>query len=383
MGLPSKLTEEEEALLAKFALIKKKKKSQSTKTSHVNKSESKPALPLVPLKKKETLLPKSTALKKESHVQPKVPIAPKDAKEKAKQLLASGQLKIGKGTEVRSFKRARVSSNSERKSEATSTSKQQTNNSLSVVNDPDLSDLDEDKEKKVGDSTATNKHSIHNKPYNSDETTDNINKNNNHITDNNNEGSNRFDHQQHHRGRGRGRGRGSWRGRGNYNHHTNNNNNFRQNNLFVSGYGLSKEILERAFAPFGEVKTIHFDQERSQGVVTYFNNESAAAALGALHGEMVEGKTLRVVYSRRRPNDKFDNNRDNNRYTWHAGRKNRPPSESSDRPPRDLDSAPPGEPSKPPRTEERITGKPPEKIERKLVNYNDTLLTYDESGFDF
>lgn len=376
MGLPSKLTDEEEALIAKFALIKRKKKALNAKVTHVNstgKVEQKATTTSAP-SKKEPCIDNSKSMKNINTKKevPAVAIAPKDAKEKAKQLLASGQLKIDKGSEVRSFKRARVSNNVEKKKELCSDAssskaqvkridgiKKESFKNFVGSSEPDLSDHDDEK----GSNFSSSKQNIDQEKHFDK---NNFNNNKRHNFDNNRnnfDNRNRFDNHNTHN-------------RGNYNNN-NNNNNYRQNNLFVSGYGLSKEMLERSFAPYGEVKTIYFDQDRGNGYVTYYRNECAAAAIEALHGEMVEGKTLCVVYARRRNNhDKFDDNR----FTWRAGRNNR---QGDPERPRDLDSAP-AEPPKPVRTLDRMSTKPPEKKERKLVTYHDNILTYEDGGnFEF
>jgi len=362
MGLPAKLTAEEQALVAKFALIKKKRKAQNLKAV-INNTE--PDIIPTPSKKDPSVDINVKAAKSIKNIKetPTV-IAPKDAKEKAKQLLASGQLKINKGIENRSFKRARVSNaNAEKKKELNvnvdpPSSKEQAKkridnikkdsykNFVSSSGRLDLSDSEDEKKNEF--------------PNKNNKCFDNINKTrfeNKPNFDNRNENRNNLD---------------------NKNNYNSSNMNRQSNNLFVTGYGLTKDMLDKSFPQFGQIKTIYFDQDKGHGFVTYFRNECAAAAIEALHGEMVQGTTLRVNYARRRNN--YDNKFDDNRFTWRQ-RGNRHSDDMEK--PRDLDSAP-NDSSKPPRSTERMSSsKTPEKKERKLVSYDDTVLTYDDNNFEF
>jgi len=410
MGLPTKLTDEEQALLAKFAIIKKKRKAQNVKPTIHHHVEA--VVAPTPLKK-DVASENSIKTKIKEKVAPAVVIAPKDAKEKAKQLLASGQLKINKGSEVRSFKRARVSNADKKKdltTEATS-SKQQTKRIDTIKKDSfknfqpaggghNKAYVDADDEKKNFDERKTpnnkntfenNRNTYENKGNNNDNrNADNRNADNRNADNRNPENNNR----------------------NNYN-----NNNRQGNNLFVTGYGLSREILEKSFPKFGQLKKVYFDADKGHGFVTYHRNEHAAAAIEALHGEMVQGSTMRVVYARPRKN--FDNNNkfDDNRCAWRPrgnnnnnnnnnnnsnnnnsnnsnnnnsnnnndnsnnNNNNNNNSNNNSRQgeiPRDLDSAPP-EHDKPPESNSAANEK--KVTPRKLVEYD--ALTYDDNSFEF
>lgn len=371
MGFPAKLTDEENALIAKFALVKKKRKAQNLKTTTKNNNDDSDPIKAKNIPKKDPPVDniikpaKIAKTAKKEIANTSIPIAPKDAKEKAKQLLASGQLKINKGTENRSFKRARVSStNPEKKKElpgsaesASSSNKEHAKRIDNIKKDSyknfvasrplDLSDSD-DESKKTEFPNKNNKCFENvNKPRFE-------NKNFDRNNDNKNDNNRNFD--------------------------SKNNFNKGQNNLFVTGYGLNKEMLDKSFPQFGQIKTVYFDQDKGHGFVTYFRNECAAAAIEGLHGEMVQGTTLRVMYARRRNN--HDNKFDDNRYTWRQRGNNRHSDDMEK--PRDLDSAP-SESSKPPRSTDRMASSKttPEKKDRKLVSYDDTVLNYDENSFEF
>jgi len=307
MGLPSKLTHEEQALLNKFALLKKKKKVlQTPKTTSIETSN------------KNTL----KVLKKESAIE-KIKVktaAPKDAKEIAKRLIASGQVKLNKSNENRSFKRARPHGEKKVKelslSEAAFGSKDQVNKIDGIKKEP-----------------YSNFVSSNNQPNETDEPPpkQEFRRNN-------------FDRKR------------------------------QGNSLFVQGYGLTKAIMEAAFVPLGTVTNIFMDNEKGNGTVTYHDKELAEKAMSELHGSMIQGVTLRVAYARRRPYD-------DNRYTYRPkhqkpGMDNKGPHERHERPRRerhDFDRQP-SEPATSPTVTSPVKREPKEK--RKLLNY-------DEEGFDF
>ncbi|XP_047134457.1 uncharacterized protein LOC100213995 isoform X1 [Hydra vulgaris] len=227
MGLPAKLTIEEQFLLEKFALKKKNKVllalNKPSNGNHVI----------------------SSCIKKDLKVE--ITGVPKDAKEVAKKLLASGQLKIAKsGAEHRSFKRAKLT------------------NEKKFTSPVDTFD-------KKSETKVFNKEIKARNDFKNFETKSNI--------------SDGFSC----------------------------NKSFVNRVLRVAGFNLTKNILDTAFPPFGQIKSIYFEKEKGCGYVTYETCEMAERAKEELHGTMVQNVTIRVDYARKRPYD-------DNRNTWRPKR---------------------------------------------------------------
>jgi len=74
------------------------------------------------------------------------------------------------------------------------------------------------------------------------------------------------------------------------------------NKLFIGGlsWNTDDSSLRTAFEPFGDVREAKVitdrDTGRSRGFgfVTYANEESAGKAIEAMHGAMLDGRSLRV-----------------------------------------------------------------------------------------
>lgn len=288
MGLPAKLTAEEQALVNKYALLKKKKKAALSQK--LVQAPAKSSSSITP-KKKDVL---SVSPSKEPQ------IAPKDAKEKAKQLLASGQLKISKGNENRSFKRARGLTSEKKTKETTFTE--------AVTSTKDQAEKIENIRR-----------NSYNKFVSAGDKKDSGTE------------SRKFDHPR------------------------------RQSNLFVSGFGLTRHIMDTSFHQFGDIKNIYFDSDRSHGYVTYHRYESAEKAIAELHGSMIENVTLRVMYARKR-------NYDDNRHTWRP----RPQHAGLDDPDQ-SDSNMPSQKTNVPRLSTDTKKKTASIEKRSLVTYDDTF----------
>jgi len=256
MGYPAKLTEEEQALVNKYAILKKKKRAQHSQKSQANES-------------KEII--KVTAPRKETNS--KEQVKPKDAKEameKAKKMLASGQLKLGKESGNRPFKRARSSTVDGKPKKAPVEVRQQTPQQVQKI--------------------------------------DNIRRDSyNNFVHSNNEKDN--DQQQA-------------SPRKHFDHNRRNG----QRKLYITGYNLTRAILDKAFEGHSSKRSSYFDQDKGCGYVDFVTPEAAEKAMNDLHGSQVDGCILKVVYARRQPYHVDDNRytkRHNNVRPDDPGRNNR------------------------------------------------------------
>jgi len=264
MSFPTKMTAEEQSLLNKYALVKKKKREMlQIKSNTPFAAESQGARmgsdqsPLKEFAEKTSLKPSTKTGQKDVQKTAAPLAAPKDAKEIAKQLIASGQLKINKSGENRTFKRAIVAP--EKKPEPVSM--------MEIAKGADTSNQNTEEVKKTqyGNFVSSG-----------------WNKGENQSSDTDESRSRNLDMRK------------------------------RQNNvLFVSGYGLNQDILENSFTRFGSVTDAHMDKDRGHGFVTFKSSEAAEKAVAAMHGELVQGVTLKVTFARKRP---FNDNRHN----WRA-----------------------------------------------------------------
>jgi len=225
MGLPN-LTPEEEYLLKKFALLKKKKKA-------LQKSKEKTETPVV-------IKP---GTKKDAPAD--ITHAPEDAKEIAKKLIASGEVKIKKEPVHREFKRAkgverRPKQDFQQQPSSFSRNEQQSRAAA-------MKNL---YESFVPSSAAQNR---------------------------------RFSG-----GQGP---RRSWSEEPR-----------KGNTIFVKGIGLTEKILQESFTKFGKVERVNFEKEKSQGFVTFDSCEAAENAIEEMNGTMVSGVHIKVFLSRRQPN---------------------------------------------------------------------------------
>lgn len=242
MGFPAKLTDEEQALVNKYAFLKKKRRVSTNQKSSSSSSES----------KEVSTIPRKEVTVKEA-------VKPKDAKEIAKQLIASGQVKLAKDSGNRSFKRARSSVGLERKprdvTESPSSTKAQVKKIENIRRDSYKNFVQGEKNQE---------------PENSNEQ--------------------RSPRKNFDRRSG-------------------------QRNLFVKGFNLTRAILEKAFANHGPIKSTYFDQDKGVGYVDFENPDAAQKAIDDLHGSQVENCNLKVMYARRQPHHV-----DDNRYTTRPNR---------------------------------------------------------------
>lgn len=226
MGLPN-LTAEEEYLLRKFALLKKRKKAlQKSKEKVENPSSIKPGT-------------KRDAPAEISH-------DPQDAKEIAKKLIASGEVKIKKDPVHREFKRAKGGERRQKdflQQPASNRNEQQARAEA-------IRNLYH--ESFIPSSTSQNK---------------------------------RFSG-------GQGSGRRSW----------SDDQSRKGNTIYVNGYGLTEKILQEEFTKFGKIQHVNFEREKSQGFVTLDSCEAAEKAVDEMNGMMVSGVHIKVAFSRRQPN---------------------------------------------------------------------------------
>lgn len=238
LGLPTRLTNEEQALLDKYAFVKKRKK-EFNQGSNIITYTSEADVVATPVVKH--------SIKQEENNLDLPPAAPIDAKEKAKQLLAAGQLKIQKGDGQRSFKRARVVSEKKVK---------QDHQLLSEI-------------AKGNTDTSQMVQSIKQTGYTKFVPSEGrpVQKSPEH-------------HEQHYQ-----------------NVHAKKQSNI----IFVSGFGLTKNILDDCFTKFGSVTHTHLDKEKGHGFVTFKSTEAAEKAITEMHGELIQGITLKVTFSRNRP----------------------------------------------------------------------------------
>ncbi|XP_022782806.1 negative elongation factor E-like isoform X2 [Stylophora pistillata] len=225
MGLPN-LTAEEEYLLRKFALLKKRKKAlQKSKEKVENPSSIKPGT-------------KRDAPAEISH-------APQDAKEIAKKLIASGEVKIKKDPVHREFKRAKGGERRQKDFLQQPTFNRNEQQARAIA----MKSL---YESFVPSSTSQNR---------------------------------RFSG-------GQGSDRRSW----------SDDQSRKGNTIFVKGYGLTEKILQEDFTKFGKVQNVNFEREKSQGFVTLDSCEAAEKAIDEMNGMMVSGVHIKVALSWRQPN---------------------------------------------------------------------------------
>ncbi|KXJ18704.1 negative elongation factor E [Exaiptasia diaphana] len=225
MVLPKDLTPVEEYLLKKFALLKRKKKALQRE-----KEKAEAAKNVKPGTKRAA----------PDKVHP-----PKDAKEIAKQLIASGTVKIKKDNTHREFKRTKSESRKIREGQHGSRPPQSSSHES-----PENSQRSQ--VKNLYDSFV---------PAGRRGSPDS--------------GSRGY----HYHGQERKRGK----------------------MIFVSGIGLTEKILNTAFNNFGEVERTHFEKEKNHGFVTFDSFEAAEKAIEEMNGLMVSGVHIKVALARRQP----------------------------------------------------------------------------------
>lgn len=224
MGLPN-LTPEEEYLLKKFAQLKKKKKA-------LQKSKEKTETPVVV----------KTGTKRDAPAE--ISHAPEDAKEIAKKLIASGEVKIKKDPVHREFKRAKGGERRPKEFQQQLPSNRNEQQARAAA----MKNL---YESFVPSSAAQNR---------------------------------RFSE-------GQGSSRKSWSEEPR-----------KGNTIYVKGFGLTEKILQESFTKYGKVQKVNFEKDKSQGFVTFDSCEAAEKAIEEMNGMLVLGVHIKVALSRRQPN---------------------------------------------------------------------------------
>ncbi|EDO33310.1 predicted protein [Nematostella vectensis] len=225
MVLPKDLTAEEEYLLKKFALLKKKRKllqksKEKTETAvKVTKPGTKRDIP------------------EQTH-------APEDAKEIAKKLIASGEVKLKKDPQHREFKRAKTECRKNRQESLDRPSASQRASSPTTAEEK-RSQMKRDLYDRFVPSLG-----------------------------NSGPGARNFRSNERRRGK----------------------------TVFVSGIGLTEEILKEEFNHLGHVERVNFEKNRSQGFVTFDTWEAADKAIDEMNGLKVQHVHIRVSMARRQPN---------------------------------------------------------------------------------
>ncbi|KAL9989132.1 hypothetical protein ACROYT_G003647 [Oculina patagonica] len=74
------------------------------------------------------------------------------------------------------------------------------------------------------------------------------------------------------------------------------------NTIYVKGFGLTEKILQESFTKYGKVQRVNFEKEKSQGFVTFDSCEAAEKAIDEMNGTMIHGVHIKVALSRRQPN---------------------------------------------------------------------------------
>jgi len=71
--------------------------------------------------------------------------------------------------------------------------------------------------------------------------------------------------------------------------------------VYVYGYGVTEEILRNQFTPFGPIVNISMEVEKNCGFITYEKVESAERSIAEINGSLVSGVQLKVSLARRQP----------------------------------------------------------------------------------
>nr|CAG4641265.1 EOG090X0F8Z [Eulimnadia texana] len=71
--------------------------------------------------------------------------------------------------------------------------------------------------------------------------------------------------------------------------------------IYVFGYGITEDILKKAFQSYGNIVNISMEIEKNCGFVTFDKTTSADRAITEINGSMVSGIQLKVSLARRQP----------------------------------------------------------------------------------
>lgn len=257
LNFPTRLTSEEQALLDKYVSVKKKKKEVAS-----SQSQEKPfdiqSLANHPTKSALQLKSSDRKHTRDNHKQGINAVDAmydaKDAKEKAKQLIAAGQVTISKSDEQRPFKRARPV-----------TEKRSKDKNSRITISQVVNDTDKKKEHAIKPPDSPEKRRVKKSPEQYQQ---------------------RAPREDHRSGQ--------------------------STVIFVSGFGLTLEILDDCFTRFGSVTNTQLDKQKGHGFVTFTTLEAAGKAVAEMHGELVRGVTLKVKFARQRYDPKLRWNRNDN-----------------------------------------------------------------------
>lgn len=71
--------------------------------------------------------------------------------------------------------------------------------------------------------------------------------------------------------------------------------------VYVYGYGVTEDILRSQFTPYGPIVNISMEVEKNCGFITYEKVESTERAIAEVNGSLVSGVQLKVSLARRQP----------------------------------------------------------------------------------
>ncbi|MFH4975064.1 hypothetical protein AB6A40_001773 [Gnathostoma spinigerum] len=69
--------------------------------------------------------------------------------------------------------------------------------------------------------------------------------------------------------------------------------------IYVRGYDLVEDCLQKAFEPFGTITRLFVEERHKSAFITFSSTDQAEAAIKEMDGNMVNGITLRVSFARR------------------------------------------------------------------------------------
>ncbi|GFO17725.1 negative elongation factor e [Plakobranchus ocellatus] len=73
------------------------------------------------------------------------------------------------------------------------------------------------------------------------------------------------------------------------------------NTIFVQGFGITEDMLQKVFSKFGKIVNINMERERNKGFVTFEKMEAADKAISEINGSMISNTQFRVSMARRQP----------------------------------------------------------------------------------
>ncbi|XP_015920176.1 negative elongation factor E [Parasteatoda tepidariorum] len=73
------------------------------------------------------------------------------------------------------------------------------------------------------------------------------------------------------------------------------------NTVYVRGYGVTQEILQKTFEPIGNIINISMEMDKNCGFVTFEKIDQAEKAIKEMSGTQINGMRLNVSLARRQP----------------------------------------------------------------------------------